>query len=103
MLTHLSQMHVVAEWLLNRAGQELTAGVLLSQIISNVPAAIFLEPFADDWQRLALGVNIGGFGLAIGSMANLIALRLARQSGLMLQFHLWSIPCLLLTLLLVIL
>ncbi len=103
MLTQLSQVHLLAEWLLSRPGRELTAGIFLSQIISNVPAAIFLEPFSADWQRLAWGVNIGGFGLVIGSLANLIALRLARQPGLLLQFHLWSIPCLLLASLLVIL
>jgi Na+/H+ antiporter NhaD/arsenite permease-like protein len=103
MLTQLSRMHLLAEWLLNLPGLDLTAGVLLSQIISNVPAAIFLEPFSSDWQQLAWGVNIGGFGLAIGSMANLIALRLARQPGLFFQFHLWSIPCLIVTFLLVML
>jgi Na+/H+ antiporter NhaD/arsenite permease-like protein len=101
MLTQLSQMHLLAGWLLDFPGSDLTAGILLSQIISNVPAAIFLEPFSADWQQLAWGVNIGGFGLAIGSLANLIALRLARQPGLFTQFHLWSIPCLLLTFLLV--
>jgi Na+/H+ antiporter NhaD/arsenite permease-like protein len=103
MLTRLSQMLLLADWLLNLPGSELIAGILLSQIISNVPATILLEPFSSDWQRLAWGVNMGGFGLAIGSLANLIALRLARQPGLMLQFHLWSVPCLLLTILLVML
>ncbi len=67
-------------------------GALVSQGMSNVPAAIFLAPFTEDWQALAWGVNIGGFGLAIGSLANLIALRLARESGLWWQFHLWSLP-----------
>jgi len=96
MLTRLPEMQSLAVWLLHLPGQEITAGVLLSQVISNVPAALFLEPFTSDWQKLAWGVNIGGFGLAIGSLANLIALRLARSPGLILQFHLWSIPALLL-------
>ncbi|RFA26819.1 transporter [Alkalilimnicola ehrlichii] len=75
-------------------GGMFTAGVLFSQLISNVPAAIFLEGLADDWQRLAWGVSVGGFGLAIGSLANLIALRLARQRGLWREFHWWSVPVL---------
>ncbi|MCH8503310.1 MAG: transporter, partial [Ectothiorhodospiraceae bacterium] len=58
-------------------GGMYTAGALLSQGISNVPAAIFLQGLTDQWQPLAWGVSIGGFGLAIGSLANLIALRLA--------------------------
>ena len=66
--------------------------------MSNVPAAIFLAPFTDDWRGLAWGVSVGGFGLAIGSLANLIALRLARQPGLWLEFHLWSVPMLILAL-----
>ncbi|MGY6409984.1 MAG: SLC13 family permease [Alkalilacustris sp.] len=69
-------------------------GAALSQVISNVPAAIFLQPFTEDWRALAWGVSVGGFGLAIGSLANLIALRLARQPGLWGQFHLWSLPML---------
>ncbi|WP_409699396.1 SLC13 family permease [Yoonia sp.] len=67
-------------------------GALLSQVMSNVPAAIFLAPFAEDWRALAWGVNVGGFGLAIGSLANLIALRLGGQKGIWWQFHLWSLP-----------
>jgi Na+/H+ antiporter NhaD/arsenite permease-like protein len=65
---------------------------LLSQLISNVPAAIFLQHFTDDWRALSWGVSVGGFGLAIGSLANLIALRLAKQPGLWREFHYWSLP-----------
>ncbi len=73
-------------------GGVFTLGALLSQGMSNVPAAIFLAPFTGDWQALAWGVSTGGFGLAIGSLANLIALRLARLPGLWREFHLWSLP-----------
>lgn len=75
-------------------GGVFTAGVLLSQIMSNVPAVIFLETFTDDWRLLAWGASVGGFGLAVGSLANLIALRLARQPGLWREFHYWSLPVL---------
>ncbi len=75
-------------------GASFTAGVLLSQVISNVPATIFLAGFTEDVRALAWGVSVGGFGLAIGSLANLIALRLARQPGLWRDFHTWSIPAL---------
>lgn len=75
-------------------GGVFTAAVLLSQGISNVPAAIFLAGFTDDVRALAWGVSVGGFGLAIGSLANLIALRLAREPGLWREFHAWSVPTL---------
>ncbi|MCC5871376.1 MAG: transporter [Gammaproteobacteria bacterium] len=77
-------------------GGLFSAATLLSQVISNVPAAIFLAEFSSDWRLLAWGTNVGGFGLAIGSLANLIALRLAREPGLWIRFHVWSIPVLLL-------
>ncbi|TVO62311.1 transporter [Spiribacter vilamensis] len=73
-------------------GGWLTTGTLLSQVISNVPAAILLDQLTGDWRAVAWGVNVGGFGLAIGSMANLIALRLARRPHLWGAFHAWSIP-----------
>ncbi len=79
------------------AGPEavLLTAVGLSQLLSNVPAAIFLAAFTDDWRALAWGVSVGGFGLAIGSLANLIALRLAPLPGLFWRFHAWSLPLLL--------
>lgn len=40
-------------------------------------------------------MNVGGFGLAIGSLANLIALRLAPSPGIWREFHSWSVPMLL--------
>ncbi|MCC5805917.1 MAG: hypothetical protein JJU00_06265 [Opitutales bacterium] len=70
------------------------AAALLSQGISNVPATLFLAEFTDDWRALAWGATVGGFGFAVGSLANLIALRLAREPGLWREFHLWSVPAL---------
>jgi len=68
------------------------AGIGASQIISNVPAAILLSELSTDWKTLAIAVNVGGFGLAVGSLANLIALRLAGRKGAAWLFHAWSIP-----------
>jgi Na+/H+ antiporter NhaD/arsenite permease-like protein len=68
------------------------AAAVLSQGISNVPAAIMLAEFTKDWRALAFGVSVGGFGIAIGSLANLIAVRLAKQRGIWPAFHLVSIP-----------
>jgi Na+/H+ antiporter NhaD/arsenite permease-like protein len=68
------------------------AGAVLSQGISNVPAAIVLAEFSKDWRALAFGVSVGGFGIAIGSLANLIAVRLSGERGMWAPFHMVSIP-----------
>ena len=54
----------------------VTASALASQFISNVPAAVLLSGFTEDWAGLLAGVDIGGFGTPIASMASLISLRL---------------------------
>lgn len=51
----------------------LATSALASQIISNVPTAILLAPFVDDYQALLIGVNIGGAGTLVASLASLIA------------------------------
>jgi Na+/H+ antiporter NhaD/arsenite permease-like protein len=71
------------------------AGLLGSQLISNVPTTVLLLDRARDPIALAVAVNMGGFGLAIGSLANLIALRLAKQPHGLRLFHWVSAPFLL--------
>jgi len=56
---------------------------------------VLLLERAPDAIALAVAVNVGGFGVAIGSLANLIALRLARQPQALRQLHRVSIPFLL--------
>lgn len=71
------------------------AGIVASQIVSNVPAAIALAEYSKDWRVIAYGVNVGGFGLMVGSLANLIALRLSGDRKAWLMFHGYAIPALL--------
>lgn len=47
-----------------------------SQIVSNVPAAVLLAGFTDDWRALLLGVDLGGLGTPVASLASLIACKL---------------------------
>lgn len=53
----------------------LLTAVGTSQIISNVPAAIMLSGFTDQWRQLLAGVNVGGLGTPIASLASLITLK----------------------------
>ena len=63
-------------------GKELVMGVLFSQVISNVPAAILLSGFSDQIKALLWGTNIGGLGTLIASLASLISYKIySRQEG----------------------
>lgn len=70
------------------------AGIAGSQLISNVPATIALAEYTGDWRVLAYAANIGGYGFVLGSMANLIALRLLGERRAWLDFHAWALPAL---------
>ncbi|WP_456371013.1 SLC13 family permease [Thermodesulfatator atlanticus] len=51
-------------------------GAVLSQFISNVPAALILAKLTTQWKALLWGVSVGGYGNLMGSLANIIAYRL---------------------------
>ncbi len=57
-------------------GRECVTGILASQVISNVPAALLLSGFTDNFRPLIIGVNLGGLGTLIASMASLISFKL---------------------------
>ena len=61
------------KWIL---GNEVIFGILSSQIISNVPSAILLSGFSTNYKAIIVGINIGGFGTLIASMANLISYKI---------------------------
>ena len=98
-LGHFAELPLVGRGLdrlaLDRPLTLYAAGIVASQLISNVPATVLLLDRAHDATALAVAVNVGGFGLAIGSLANLIALRLAKQPQGLRLFHRVSVPFLL--------
>lgn len=57
-------------------GRELLLGFLSSQVMSNLPATVLLSEFTRDWAALLWGVNIGGLGTLIASMASVISFKL---------------------------
>ncbi len=74
----------------NRPLHLYLSSILLSQIISNVPTAVLCSSFTHNWLVLAYGVNVGGNGTLIASLANLIALRLCQRKGMVKRFHKYS-------------
>ncbi|MBP3603073.1 MAG: anion permease [Lachnospiraceae bacterium] len=57
-------------------GRELILSVLASQVISNVPAAMLLSGFTENYREILYGVNIGGLGTLIASLASVISYKL---------------------------
>lgn len=62
-------------------GNEVIAAVLSSQIFSNVPACILLSKFSNNAQALLVGVNLGGLGTLIASMASLISYKFIKKEN----------------------
>ncbi|MBE5798811.1 MAG: citrate transporter [Clostridiales bacterium] len=58
------------------AGREMEVGILASQVISNVPAALMLSGFTGDAYALMRGVDLGGLGTLVASLASLISFKL---------------------------
>ena len=78
---NLARLEAV-EALLRRllAGREYWTALLASQVISNVPAALLLSGFTDSARELLLGVDVGGLGTPVASLASLISLKLYSRS-----------------------
>ena len=74
---NLGRVEAVREFLQSLLSKStLLTSVGASQVISNVPAAVLLSGFTDNWRELLSGVNIGGLGTPIASLASLITLKL---------------------------
>ena len=56
-------------------GKEFAISIILSQFISNVPATLMLSGFTTNYKELLIGVNVGGLGTLIASMASLISFK----------------------------
>ncbi len=99
-LTRMPFVSDLAAGLLQTERGTFMAGLLLSQGISNVPAALLLAPFTSCWRAVLLGVDIGGMGTLVASMASLISYRLyARHhhgSAFLKWFHVSNVLLLLL-------
>ena len=72
-LGRLEAVRIFLQTLLEK--NTLLASIGTSQIISNVPAAVLLSGFTDNLKELLAGVNIGGLGTPVASLASLITLK----------------------------
>ena len=72
-VSRIPEVRGVFEYLMDKS--TLIFSVLSCQVISNVPSAILLSNFTDNYPALLVGVNIGGTGTLIASLASLITFR----------------------------
>lgn len=78
-------------------GHERIVAVGISQVISNVPAALLLSGFTSQWSELIIGTNLGGLGTLIASMASLISYKQVAQNypasktKYLITFTVWNI------------
>ncbi|NYE04182.1 Na+/H+ antiporter NhaD/arsenite permease-like protein [Bacillus niacini] len=79
-ISNTNAVHMMASVNLKDSDSIYFTSILLSQFISNVPASFLLAEFTSNWRPLLLGVNIGGLGTIIASMASVISYKLYIQS-----------------------
>jgi len=82
---------LVGQFGLTRPSDTFFSSLLFSQLMSNVPATIFMSRFSTGWLSIAYGVNVGGNGLVIASLANIIALRFVKEKSVWIDFHRYSL------------
>ena len=74
---NLGRIDAVRSFLQTLLGHNtLLTAVGASQVISNVPAAVLLSSFTEQWRELLAGVNIGGLGTPVASLASLITMKI---------------------------
>ncbi|MHA1792711.1 MAG: SLC13 family permease [Promethearchaeota archaeon] len=76
-------------------GALFVLGVLISQVISNVPTAVLLSRFSSNYKIIAFSTNVGGNGTIIASFANIIGLSFSKHENSLLKFHKHSLVFLL--------
>lgn len=79
----LSTVQVFSDFIksmLSTPAKTYLTSIITSQVISNVPAALLLSGFTSNGDMLLLGVNVGGLGTLIASMASVISFKLYSNS-----------------------
>lgn len=74
---NISRITFISNFLINMLSKSvLVTGLISCQFISNVPTAVLLANFTNDYKALITSVNIGSLGTLISSLASLITLKM---------------------------
>ena len=92
----LASLKIVKEFLSmaisNSPRRTFAVSSIFSQLISNVPATVLILNFTHNFKYVLFGVNVGGSGTVISSLANIIAIDLSKDNSLWIKFHKYSLP-----------
>ena len=72
-ISNIESIQIYLQHFLQRQSMPYFSSIILSQVISNVPCSILISGFTGNWREVLLGVNIGGMGTLIASLASLIS------------------------------
>lgn len=75
-ISNMTYIKSLLESILSNPNSTYYSGLIASQFISNVPATMLLSGFTDHYKELLLGVNVGGLGTLIASLASVISYKL---------------------------
>ena len=91
-VSHIPYVNHIMKHLLIGKGHTYISSILFSQFISNVPCSVLLSGFTSRYKELLLGVNIGGMGTIIASLASIISYKFYKNEygnrGYLKKFHL---------------
>ena len=79
-LTQFDFLNIIRDSFFGSAIGTYFSAIAVSQFISNVPAAMLLAAFSQQREALLLGVNVGGLGTLIASMASVISYKLFAEA-----------------------
>lgn len=97
-ISHIELVNKYLGYLLNSSNKIFFTSIISSQFVSNVPAAILISNFTSSWKEVLLGVNIGGLGTLIASLASVISYKLyvneagiEKSSGYLIKFTIYNV------------
>jgi len=76
---NISNIKLIQSYLiffLQKPNMPYVSSIILSQLVSNVPCSILVSSFTNNWKEVLLGVNIGGMGTLIASLASVISYKI---------------------------
>lgn len=96
-ISNIEVFHTYFKIFLSNKVYTYFTSIILSQLISNVPCAILVSGFTDNWKELLLGANIGGIGTIVASLASVISYKIymnandnIKKDRYLYKFHLYN-------------